>query len=490
MGMTNAFSNALSGLTATQRASELISSNVANALTPGYGRRELELGARYAGAGQTAGVNVVAVRRNVDANLLQDRRLSDAQVGYDSTIADFYSNYEGIVGTPDDVGSLSGRIATLESSFIEAASRPDSDARLSAVVTAAKDLAAKLNSASGKIQDMRMTADAKIDVQVTTLNDGLQRIHDLNIQIRSTIAKGQDPSTLQDLRQQSIDRISSIVPMKVVMRDQGMVSLYTTGNAVVLDGKPGEFAYTKVGVIVPEMTIESGALSGLTLNGNDIRVTGNNTAIEGGSLAALFEIRDELATGAQSQFDAVARDMVERFQDPAIDTTRAVGDAGLFTDNGAAFDLVADPDQELALSERIQVNALVDPDNGGAVWRLRDGLGAAAPGEVGNSALIQDLHGALTNERVAASGDFLGASRSASGLAADFLSKVSGDSATADNNITYATARNTSLQEMEKAAGVDTDYEMQKLVLIEQAYAANAKVLVTLGQMIDRLMQV
>jgi flagellar hook-associated protein 1 FlgK len=36
---------------------------------------------------------------------------------------------------------------------------------------------------------------------------------------------------------------------------------------------------------------------------------------------------------------------------------------------------------------------------------------------------------------------------------------------------------------------VDTDHEMQKLMLIEQAYAANAKVLMTVGAMLDTLME-
>ncbi len=486
MAIGNAFSNALSGLAATRRASELISSNVANALTPGYGRRELELSARYTGAGATSGVNVAAVRREVDAGLLQDRRLSDAELGYNSTIASFQKDMESILGTPDEAGSLSGRLASLESAFIEASSRPDSSARLSAVVTAANDVATKLNTASDKIQDARMNADSRIDIQVNQLNEGLTQIHDLNTQIRNAIAKGQDPSTLQDIRQQSIDKISSIVPMKVIERDHGMVALFTTGGSVVLDGLASQFGYSRVGVIVPEMTIESGALSGLTLNGKDIRVSGNSSPIQGGSLAALFEVRDELATGAQSQLDAVARDLVDRFQDSSVDTTRAPGDPGLYTDAGSAFD----PIDEIGLSSRISVNALVDPDQGGAVWHLRDGLGALTQGDVGNSALLQDLHGALTAKRVAASGDFLGVSRSASGLTSDFLSSVSADRAAAESKQSYSSAQQSSLQEMEKAQGVDTDYEMQQLVMVEQSYAANAKVLVTLNNMINRLMEI
>jgi len=38
--------------------------------------------------------------------------------------------------------------------------------------------------------------------------------------------------------------------------------------------------------------------------------------------------------------------------------------------------------------------------------------------------------------------------------------------------------------------GVDTDAEMQSLLLIEQSYAANARVIQTVSDMLDILMQI
>ncbi|MCB1336087.1 MAG: flagellar hook-associated protein FlgK [Maritimibacter sp.] len=480
MTIAATLSNALSGLTAASRAAELVSSNVAGSQTQGYGRRELDLAQR-----QLGGVTVTGVRREVDMQTVQDRRLADASVGYNATIADFQADLEGLIGTPDEAGSLSGRMATLEAALIEAASRPDNAARLQAVRDAAANLAGKLNAASAGVQDAREQADAGIEAQVTRLNDGLRRVQDLNYQIKSAQARGQDPSSLMDMRQQAVDEISAIVPLKQVERDFGQVALYTPGGAILLDGKAAELGFAKVGVIVPEMTQAGGGLSGLTINGNPVRTGGDNSPIGGGSLAALFEVRDELATGAQARLDAVARDLVERFEDPAVDATRASGDPGLFTDAGAALDTAF----EVGLSARIRLNALADPDQGGALWRLRDGLGATAPGDAGDAALLQSLSAALTSERVAASGDFLGVARSASGLAADFLSRVGTDRAAAESQQSYAVAQQDSLTLMELENGVDTDHEMQKLMLIEQAYAANAKVISTVGTMLQTIME-
>jgi len=485
MTIAGSLANALSGLTASSRAAELVSSNVANAMTEGYGRRELQLQPRYMGDGRPAGVNVTGVQREVDMVIVQDRRLADAAAGNGSTTADFHTKMEAILGLPDDPNSLSGRIARFEATLIEAASRPDSAARLDAAVRAAQSIADHLNTASREVQSARMYADAAIDSQVRQLNEGLSRVQNLNYKIKETIARGQDSSALMDQRQQAIDVISPILPLRQVDREHGMVALYTTGGAILLDGRAAEVGFEQVGVIVPEMTQGSGALSGLTVNGHPVRTDGDRSPIKGGSLGALFEIRDELATGAQAQLDAVARDLVERFQDPGIDASRAAGDAGIFTDAGHVFG-VAD---ETGLASRVAVNSLLLADAGGASWRLRDGLGALAAGEVGNSSLLQEIKAALLAPRVAASGGFLGVQRSAGGLAADFLSIVSAARTDAEARQSHAVAQKDSLAFMEMEAGVDTDHELQKLMLIEQAYAANAKVIATASAMLDTVME-
>ena len=80
MSVTSALAGALSGLSATSRQAEILSSNVANATTPGYARRQVSLGsAVLAGHGQ--GVQVLGVTRDVDKQLLGERRLAQASGG-------------------------------------------------------------------------------------------------------------------------------------------------------------------------------------------------------------------------------------------------------------------------------------------------------------------------------------------------------------------------------------------------------------------------
>ena len=86
-----------------------------------------------------------------------------------------------------------------------------------------------------------------------------------------------------------------------------------------------------------------------------------------------------------------------------------------------------------------------------------------------------------------ASGPFIGAARSASGLAADVLSNISGQRQQADIRQSYATTRQAAMTELQLADGVDTDAEMQDLLVIEQAYAANARVIQTIDSLIQTL---
>ena len=111
MSISASLSNAISGLTAVSRAAELVSANVANAMTESYGRRELSLGAATVG-GQGAGVQISGVERVVNQTAIADRRLAQAELGYNDARASFFTSVEQAIGTPDAASSLSGFIST------------------------------------------------------------------------------------------------------------------------------------------------------------------------------------------------------------------------------------------------------------------------------------------------------------------------------------------------------------------------------------------
>ena len=484
MSISGAMNNALSGLRAVSRSAEIVSSNISNANTIGYGRREMELSSASVG-GNGAGVSIDGVSRNVNQVAINDRRLADGALALDNQRVSFNERLGNVLGKTDDLNSLNGSLTQLETSLIEAASKPDSDARLSAVVNAAENVVDELSRVSDEIQNIRMDADQSIYKTVATLNENLQQVEKLNTAIQRQLTSGKDGTALMDQRQVIIDKISEVIPLKEYPRDGGKVALISTGGAVLLEGKAAQFGFTPVGVIDPQMSLAGGTLNGLTMNGLDVTVNSSRSIVGGGELAGMFEVRDELAITAQSQVDAIARDLVDRFQDPAVDPTLGATDAGLFTDNGLAFD----PLNEVGLSGRLKLNAAVDPSQGGDTWRIRSGINAATPNEAGDASLINAMADALTGKRVAASGAFSPASRSASELTGEFMSLVAADLIAAEADATFSRSQVNTMTQLEFTESVDTDKELQDLLRIEQAYAANARVIQTLSELLDTLMR-
>ncbi len=485
MTLSATLSSALSGLTAASRAAGVVSSNVANAMTEGYGRREIELSARRVG-NVSMGVEVIGTTRRVNQTLLSDRRVADAGAADQSVRQAFLKRIEGVLGETGATGSLSSRVAAFDAALITAAGRPDAEANLTVVLDAARTLAGSISTAAADVQTARTQADRRIAAEVEMVNSTLQQLAEMNTQIRAMAGTGQDASALMDQRQQLVDQIATIVPLREVYRDHGQIALYTTNGAVLLDGRPAELGFTPVGLITPDMTLASGALSGLTLNGQPVPTDGPAGFLAGGSIGANFAIRDDLAPDAQAKLDAVARDLIERFQDPILDSTLAPGDAGLFTDIAAAFD----PLNETGLAQRLRLNASVDPVQGGALWRLRDGIGAVVPGPSGHSGLLSALQDRLVETRLPASGGFLPGARSFAGLVSEFTSDIATARLTAETDASFASGKADALRQAELEQGVDTDQELQSLLEIERMYAANARVIQTVDAMIQQLMEI
>ena len=299
-------------------------------------------------------------------------------------------------------------------------------------------------------------------------------------------ARGQPTATLEDHRQVAIDQLAGFVSLRQVPRDNGAVALYTQGGAALLDGRAAKLSFTPANLVAPHMTVGNGLLSGVQINGRAVPAPGAGGPLDGGRLSALFEVRDSAGVDAQAQVDAVARDLIERFQQAGLDSTRTPGDPGLLTDAGAAFD----PADEVGVAGRVALNAAVDPRQGGAAWRLRDGLGAAAPGAAGNAALLQDLQGALTADRSLASGPLGPLARPASGHAGSLISHVGQERLTLEQSLSFASGRQAELRQMELRNGVDTDAQMQRLLLIEQAYSANARMIETVDEMMQTLLRI
>jgi flagellar hook-associated protein 1 FlgK len=483
MSITGALSNALSGLTAASRSAEVIASNIANVATEGYAARTLTLSSRQ---GTMGGVRVDGVQRELSPSLLAERRLADAEQTQSQDLADALRRIEGLFGTPLDPASLSAGTVALESALIEASSRPDLPERLQNVIAEANALTGKFRGISDGLQAIRTEADRSIATQVDQLNSDLEAVQMFNQRIVSLQTQGGETASLLDARQIAIDRINHIVPVMEVARSQGAVALFTAGGAVLLDGRAVRIGFERANVVAPQMTQSGGLLSGLTVNNVPVSTDHLRGPLSGGGLAAAFQVRDDLAPAAQQKLDGLARDLIERFGAPSVDPTLSLGQPGMFTDASGPLD----PATESGLAGRLSVNPALDPAHGGRVTRLRDGLGTTTPAPPGDAAFLNRMIDGLAARQQPSSGSLDPSALSFSELLSRSLSDIGGSRQRAEQRLSFAGTRAASLKAAELERGVDTDEQLQRLMMIEQAYLANARVIQAVDDMMQSLLRI
>lgn len=477
MSLSIAISNAMSGLGASSRGTEVVSTNIANKSVAGYARRELAVSSSALG-----GVTVDGVRRMVSAGLLADDRLAQAASAHSGAIASFHGAIETALQTEDEAGSIGSLVAGLGTALAAATSDPASDTRLAQVADAAGTLAKRVNDVAQVIQDARTGADKAIAGDVETLNTTLERVAALNRQITVVTARGEDASALMDSRQAAIDQIAKIVPVQEVARENGRVALFTTGGTTLLDGStPARIGFSAASIVTPDMTLANGALSGLSIDGRSLGAA-DMGQFAGGSLAAQFQVRDELAPAYQAQVDAFAADLYARFANPAVDPTLAVGEAGLFTDGQGSLQ------GTLGLANRLSLNRLADPSAGGEAWRLRAGLNATAAGSAGDSSLLLRLGTALSENRAPASAVLSGSAGNVLNFAANLASAAASQRVRAETVSFQDQSHAEGIRTALLAQGVDEDTEMSTLLALEKAYGANAKVFQIANDMLDQIL--
>jgi flagellar hook-associated protein 1 FlgK len=491
MSIQNAMNNALSGLTATARMSEIVSNNISNSTNEGYSRQEVILAQRVAGS-TGAGVSVTGVNRVSDPALLANRRTADAAFELQSTLSTAFTRLADLAGVPGGDNALpEGFIADLmvdfENALRDLAASPETETLQSQAVDAARDIALELNRLADESQTLREQADTAIANQVETINDNLARIEVLNRDILILNATGKPTAALEDQRKALVDQINTIVPVRVLPRDEGVIGLTTKGGALLLEGSPNYLSFTATPVITSDLSFAAGDLSGVTFSTSDVAPGTGSRFLLGGSLEANFAIRDTTIPEFDAQIDALAQDLVERFEDPAVDTTLLAGDAGLFTDAGAALNLA----NLTGLAGRLSVNAAADPQQGGEARLLRDGMNSLAAGPAGSATIVNNFLSTMTTARTLPAGLGVAAPRSAANAALEFAAGRAAGAFFAETETTALSAQLTAISEQERATtGVDVDRQLSLLLLIEQAYSANARVIQTADQMLQRLLEI
>jgi flagellar hook-associated protein 1 len=317
MSITLSIRTALSGLNAAQAALQVTSDNVANASTPGYTRKTVDLQSRTL-AGQGAGVQTGEIARQVDEFLISQLRGQRSVVG-DNTIRDqFLQQIQSLFGTPEDNQTIPAEISALQTAFEQLAVTPEFAANSSSVVSAASQLADLFNNFASTSQNLRLQADTQIGQIVSTVNDKLKNIADLNAQISRATTLGQTTAALQDERDRLLGDVADNIDIHVFPRSDGSVDVYTGSSRLLVSGATAfDLTHTaatqvsaSIGYVDPGDSAYPGAITGIFLNGTAATDDITNE-IASGKLKALIDMRDTQLPNLQSELDQLSQSMAD-----------------------------------------------------------------------------------------------------------------------------------------------------------------------------------
>jgi flagellar hook-associated protein 1 FlgK len=313
MSLGDALSIAMAGLRANQAAMSLVSSNVANAETPGYVRKTVDQVTTNTGS-TGSGVNVNGINRELDQYVQAQLRTETSGASFASLKSDFLQQLQGLYGDPNSTGTLESSFNALTTAVQALGTSPDSASARIGVINAAQALAGQLNSMSQGIQSLRGAAETGISNDVSTANTLMKQIADINNHLQTNPLGGTSTDSanaaLLDQRDQYITQLSQLMDIRVTTNSANQVTVFTGSGVQLVGNEAATLSFNAQGTVNPSTTYNPNtALSSLGSirvsysNGGSIDLT--NT-IKSGQMAAYVDLRDTALVQAQNQLDQFA----------------------------------------------------------------------------------------------------------------------------------------------------------------------------------------
>jgi len=335
---------ALSGLRAAQEQMAVLSSNIANASTPGYTRKTLPQETRVA-ENVSIGVVTGSITRSVDLTLSRDLWAEQGQATELATRAAYLGRIESFHGAPEDETSIAARVAALRDNFVNLMSDPQDYLRQEQTVTAAQDLARRMRDYAMFLTTMRNDAQGEMETTVARINDLLERIADSNTTIQEALSVGRTTAEMEDARDVAINELSELIGVSFFKRGDGVLVIKTTGGVelAAAEVRPLTLRTTPLGAGSAYPASAAGVYVGDPLVDTDggIDITAREV---GGKLGGLIELRDLDIPQQMAQLDELAHKLTMRLEGQGL---------RLFTDGNG--DLPVDWDPNPLSSPKIAV---------------------------------------------------------------------------------------------------------------------------------------
>lgn len=484
--LSSALNYALSGLSVSSAQSALLSRNVSFASDENYSRRTAEIITLPGGA-----ASVGTYGRSMDKRLLDKLLEAAGSAAGRQVVFDALSRLGATIGDPEDDGSLSAMIGSMQNSLKIFEADPANNALGASAIEAARALADKLNGISAEIITVREDADQAMSGSVDRINTLLGQFKIVNDAVVRGSGTAADLGDSLDQRDSILKMLSDEIGIRVVTRSNNDISIYAEGGAVLFEGSPRSVSFAATA------NLHNGA-PGNAVFVDGVPVTGPASAmpVSSGKLAALASVRDEAALVFQRQADEAAAALMRNFAESDQGDPPVGPDiAGLFIDDGGGA-LPVPGLTPPGLASRIAINPLADPTGGGNPMLLRDG------GFGGSSYVYNGSGSAAFQARITALAQSfdtvtsfdpaagLGTAASLKAFSIQSASWVEAQRQTAQLQASAAGALKARASEsLLRVTGVNIDQEMAALLDLEKTYQASSKIISVVDSMLASLME-
>jgi len=312
------YSIGLSGLSAAQKALDLIGNNIANAATEGYHRQEIVLTpaytAQYGEAMLGGGVDIDRVNRMIDTLLEQE--ILSRQSSLSQIECELYNlrAVENAFGELSGDSGLSAAIDKFFNALQDLTAHPTEVVWQSQAVTAADAMAGQFRTLAEFLNtlDTQIMLEARNNVeQVNTL---VSSIAALNQDIQRKELAGGQANNLRDQRDQAIKELSELIGVETQARDFGVVDVSIAGLPAV----------TGTAVTALETGLNEEGKLGISVAG-EYNFT---TDVEGGKTGALLSLKNQILSDIQTSLDTLASTIMTQVNQIHV---QGVGSEGAFT---------------------------------------------------------------------------------------------------------------------------------------------------------------
>ncbi|GAA2751299.1 flagellar hook-associated protein FlgK [Amnibacterium kyonggiense] len=469
MSSFGGLSTAYTGLVAARKALEVTGQNVANANTEGYTRQRVDqspmaqsvLATYFTQSSVGDGVVVTGVSRLNDA--VVDARVNStaSSAAYWNASANAASAVETSLNEPGKNG-LSQVMSDFWSSWQQMANNTGGStapAQALNLISQGNLVASTISAGYTAAAEAWTDARAAAASIVTTVNATAAKIADLNTSIRSLTAAGGNVNGLLDQRDAAVTQLAKLTGASTRGNADGSIDVIIGGNTLVSGSTTRQVALSGAG--------DFSAVASTPVKLAWDSPTGSAVSLDGGELAGRIAALQPADAGG-SGTGGVYAEAAKAYDDAArsiADKVNAVHETGTTSAGTTGLDFFSySATSPAALTLKVVPTSLA-------------GI-ASADGTKGN------LDNSVA-DRIAQLG---AAADSPNAGWATYVSRVGGQSATAAARATTATTAATSATDAQTSvSGVDLDEETSNLVMYQHAYQASARVINTINDILDTL---